>query len=44
MLSEKVAGIFRMPSAESLATFEVSKGSGYRTFGRECKVREIAVS
>ena len=28
---EKVAGIFQMPSAESLATAELTKGSGYGT-------------
>jgi len=29
---DKVAGIFQMPSAESLATSEVSKGSGHGTW------------
>ncbi len=29
---KKVAGIFQMPSAESLATPDVSKGSGYGTW------------
>ena len=28
---KKVAGIYQMPSAESLATSEVSNGSGYGT-------------
>ena len=31
-LDDKVAGIFQMPSAESPATSEVSKGSGYGTW------------
>ncbi len=30
--SGKVAGIFQMPSAELLATSNVSKGSGYGTW------------
>jgi DUF1016 N-terminal domain len=29
---DKVAGIFQMPSAESLATSEVTEGSGYGTW------------
>jgi hypothetical protein len=29
---KKVAGIFQMPSAESLATSEVSEGFGYGTW------------